>query len=951
VTARSAIEAELQTVRTALVEAIGKTLPAFARRERSLLLAVKRSCFKGREIARYRESPEWPAVLRVDAGSVERILALETRLGDLERALGSLYDRELERQRRHVLELVRDRRFLRGIALGREGLVEKARTSPPPRTAAGDLPRAAKWEASLLRFATRAAAKLSANSTLTTYALGNLGGSALRFVAAPGREVSLVRVNRPESERLQMLLMLHPAVRERGLVVRNESLEEVAPGRYRFLRGGHWSLDPGAERFELVPPARVTADLPADLLTAVVGALGKEGLIYGVLLERLEAVVGSIGGGGIRAQLDRLLDLGAIVLLPPWPHTEPALERRILESLRDWDEPSLRPTVRALEAMSALEEEFSRSSRPERSVAGMRSAYSTTVRATAEAAGRTAPPEPGAHFFEDVLLESTAGNGALLDLPAATAEEILRNAGRILRFSALFSHRLDVLHTLAAWWWERYAARRSMPFLEVAQGFAPLWRRFLAFDKTANESALTTFNPLDSPEIQRLRELREAFLHRYLDLLDRLPDKEHLPAAEFERLLSTLPRRYAPLLDGCVFVQPADGEGRTWVLNSLHEGTGRYLSRVTPVLPPPIRERFVRHLESCSKLELGGEPVDLLEVMHPWHYLMNAHAPQAARLLAIPGLRHDLPRERSVALGELTLRADPAAGRFDLVDASGCRLLPVHLSSMRDAALSSLLRFLLVFGPGETRGVFPMARREESAGRTYDGRLSVGNLVVRRRRWTVWTEGLRSALKGLSDSQAYVEIHRWRAGLGLPREGFYYERTYHGAFKPQYVDFSSPALCRLFVASLDRRKSSSMTLEEALPSPSAYPRDSSGDRRACELVIDSLAIDAAAGASSAAAFTTRWEQRSQKGRTPWRSVKSPTLRSRPSRTTISSRSAGACPRSPSRTAAPAPATAAPPTPVRTPVAAPAARTFRTEEEPRPSRPREHPPAGRGTADP
>jgi hypothetical protein len=89
---------------------------------------------------------------------------------------------------------------------------------------------------------TRAAAKLSPNSTLTGFSLGALGE-----VAGPGRiglldaslkDVSLVRVSRHVLEGCQTLLLRHPLVRDRCDLALNDTAEEIEPGRYRFLRPG-----------------------------------------------------------------------------------------------------------------------------------------------------------------------------------------------------------------------------------------------------------------------------------------------------------------------------------------------------------------------------------------------------------------------------------------------------------------------------------------------------------------------------------------------------------------------------------------------------------------------------------------------------------------------------------------------------------------------------------------
>src|SRR5262249_52532922 len=149
-----------------------------------------------------------------------------------------------------------------------------------------------------------------------------------------------------------------------------------------------------------------------------------------------------------------------------------------------------------------------------------------------------------------------------------------------------------------------------------------------------------------------------------------------------------------------------------------------------------------------STLEVDGSEADLLEVKYPWGDLVNAHPPQAMKVLDFRGLHLDLPRERKVSLGELMLHADLDSEMFRLTDASGRRVLPVHLSSKVDAGLSNLLRFLLVFGPGETRGVFPFAHSESNEELTTFARLTCGNLILRRRGWSIDIQRFRNRLEG-----------------------------------------------------------------------------------------------------------------------------------------------------------------------------------------------------------
>src|SRR3954469_11524873 len=267
--ARGPLEDELGNARRLLVDAIAGALPRFSSAARRFLLSIKRCCFNGREIGPYRGKGEWTELLRVSPYLAERIVTLEDQLAENGRAFTDLYQHELAREREHVRDLIKDRRFLRGVALGRLGLVQKVQVRASSLNAPGSLKDPMKWEQSLLRFVTRAAAKLSANSTLTAYALGSIQTSpALRgfqLDSSPQRELSLVRVNRPEIEQIQSLLIRHPAVRAHTYVAWNDTVEEIAPGRYRYLRNGYWDLDPEADGFHFVKPARVTVELSNPL--------------------------------------------------------------------------------------------------------------------------------------------------------------------------------------------------------------------------------------------------------------------------------------------------------------------------------------------------------------------------------------------------------------------------------------------------------------------------------------------------------------------------------------------------------------------------------------------------------------------------------------------------------------------------------------------------------------
>ncbi len=838
--ALEAVERELAEARSAMVDAIAEALTGFGPADRRLLLAVKRSCFNGEDIHRYSRKTEWSALLQVSASLAERIVTLEERLHTQDRELDAVYARELARERRHVLDLLEDRRFLRGVAMGTPGLVQKARSQAPALVASGFAKPPAKWEESLLRFVTRAAAKLSANSTLTFSAPGSIRRSAvargLHFHRAPQREVSLVRLKRPELEQFQALLMRHPAVRRRALVAWNDSVEEIEPGRFRFVRDGHWKLEPDAEEPRYVEPARIKVTLSNPLPGTARETLREGALRYDDLLARLDT----------RAGLEELLDLGLLLLLPPWPLHEPWLEQRISRFLHSIPEEELGAgeIAEAVAELVAREEAFASAPRPEAAVFEMAESYSRMMRSVAPLAGHHGPLAARAAFFEDVLCEAQRDPGddrGVFEIASSAVDEILRVVRLISRFDGLFNLRHDVQHTLAAWWRDHAPARRQIPFNELAEGFAPVWKQFLKFYDAAKESALSTFDPLSSPALAALTENRQWLLSRTWELVGRSPAKDSLSAPALTELLEALPCRYAPIVGSSVFLQPTNPEGSAWVLNNVTEGTGRYLSRVVPVFEGSRRERMLDHLTARSVIDVEGEEADLLEVKHPWMNLARAHPPQAARVLDLRGLHLDLPRERRLGLGDLVVQADLDAETFRLVDRSGRRVLPASLSAMSDSGLPNRLRFLLMFGPGEARGVFPFPWSEHHGDVVAFNRLTCENVVTRRRSWRIGVAKLREDLASATDRRSYVLVDRWRRSLGLPEEGYYHELASCGKQKPQFVRFDSPSLCRLFVSSLGKMEGASLHFVEPLPASTDFPLDACMERRGFELLIDQLA--------------------------------------------------------------------------------------------------------------
>jgi hypothetical protein len=550
----------------------------------------------------------------------------------------------------------------------------------------------------------------------------------------------------------------------------------------------------------------------------------------------------------LRTVIDELAALGFINLIPPWPTHEVHLERRLLGLTRSLPDDPFPELALILERLLVLEKGHAGASIPEHSVAAMEATLGQLMNAVERLAGIPGALPHHGGFFEDVLQLTPAparGENESLQVTRQCVTEIMRTAELVSRFCAVFNHRHDVLHTLAAYWSDRWPARREIPLLTLFDEFQVLWKAYLAFDAKERYSDLSSFNPLGLDTVDGLAALRNEILVEASRLMRLSPHGKTLMEADLEMLLARVPRAYRPLLGPCVFVQPADAAGSSWVLNRLFEGTGRYLSRYGAVMEAPMQHRFTSHLAERSTLAAEDGEADLMDLMFSGGAMTNLRLPQTARVLELPGEHVDLPSHRVVHLKDLCVRADLDTWAFSLQDSSGRRLIPAHMSSSNNLYMPVLLRFLSVFGPYEVRQVLPRPAAEIAGDAIVTDRLSCASLVIRRRRWEFHQHS--EFLSELSPGpEAFSRIDHWRQTAGLPRQLFVYEQMHDDqgvveSFKPQYIDFSSPSLVALFLAVL-KKNHRRLLFEEALPLFSDFPADTAGEARALEFQIDSLAL-------------------------------------------------------------------------------------------------------------
>lgn len=852
--AGSSLDRELGEVRAELVERLYGLVPLCPPELRRFLLAVKRAAFNGRPLARYREDSQWSDLARRAGPPADRAADLEERLERLIEEFAAEYRRQRAREHQALLAVLDDSGFRRGLALASPVLAEAAERARRTGSGISSGRRESRLDLGLLRYVSRAALKLSPFSTLTRVALGKIDGEPsaepLAWTAGDWSERSLLRVRRYLAEQDLELLCRHRPFRERLELTLNPTLEETSPERYRLLRPERWIPDAQAGQLRHENASLVEMSLPGSLVAGVFDELSKGSQVY----RELAAALAMELGGVAAATLDALIEAGVLLLEFPWPGNEPHLEKRLLTYLRTLhagpEDLGLANVIEALGRLVALEESFSETAEPVRSVVEIDRALDDLWRVAAPLAGL----EPGIgrfrnkprDFCEDVLLISAQTGLEIFQVSRSMIRKIMRSAEPWARLTAFQGYRFDFLHTLAAFLNRHWPDRREVGFLELFRAAQPLWREYRKLTSSNPDSWRSTFNPLGLQEVSELASLRTEIWTSLREILRHFPAGEALSPEALEELAARIPERYAPPVGPCLFVQPADAAGTLWVLNRIFEGTGRYGSRFTALMNEDTLRRYTGHYVRAAVREVDGEPAEIVDLMWSRGDTLNVHAVQTARVLAIPGETLDRQVAEPIDLRDLRVSLNGATGLPRLTDASGRRVLPVHLGGTASSLMPFLIQFLAQWGPGEIRPLrSPVPPRQEGSVQILE-RLTVGCLVLARRRWvTSLGEDLRRDVASGSEEDAFAALNRWRMKQNLPERLFWIEKTHYAlvgdVYKPQYLDFTSPLFVEIFRSAL-RINGDPLVFEEMLPVSSGLPQGPGGERWGVELQLDTLPL-------------------------------------------------------------------------------------------------------------
>lgn len=691
--------------------------------------------------------------------------------------------------------------------------------------------RLRKLEPALAMYLARAATKTSPFAGFTPMATGvwvENGRECATWVEAVDSSRSpaaLVALNQATLSRLAAAAARCPALRRYASVRLNPTLQ-VEAGRYVaygcFEQFAHTRVAFTGERH-----VAVERSPEADHLVAVIG---KGAATWGEALRQAPA-------GWSPDQLEALLEVlvEAHVTELFWPVPESALDY---------------PAALA-EAMAAIPGARARKFRGHlRNLSGQAARYTQTplaerprllseISATLHEAYGLVGVDPGELPVPQLFVDE-AWTGQQLHVGAGQWEAALDGLRRIERLLPIFDRwrvgALIIRDLFVKEYGPGGVCADIIGFFMAVQDLIP-------FLNTMTVSELT---PIPR-EVTEANRLLETFGQGLRAAADEAGDRAEvaLDPAWLDRLASQVPSvlHSFPTAHGYL-VQPVPTRGQC-VVNEITPGFAHMPARYAMLIDERAAEPFSPRLRSYLETLLD-DGRQFLELPGVFGFNANRRPPLLNQALAYPGVVSPLPPAAQVPLHDLLLRHCPQQGRLVLEHrVTGEEMVPVNLGGLSLLLCPILHRALLMLSPVGSVGlsVLDLLEQERSAEereqpRRYP-RIRIDGAVISRQTWLIPRQHLPMRTKGTSDFAYFVEVERWRRALGLPNQIFlrttrnpappfpvspatgaatHLAEVRDQQRKPQFIDFRSPLLLRVFEKHLDA-VAEALVVEEMFPAP------------------------------------------------------------------------------------------------------------------------------------
>lgn len=782
---------------------------------RRTLLQVKRAIFNGRSVRELEATLPY-----LSSEAAESLLEWQRRMAGrpalLLQAEGTLAA-EVVTGRGALQAYARDRRFQTAMSLASRSLFEKL-TRYAETAIDQHHGRLRKMENRLVAYLSRMAAKTSPFSLFTAVTPGGWTERPTPRVlhlapSAPG-ETLHVQVGHLPLRQLVEAIRQHPSLRRHLPLWVNphQWIDGDKRHIYRRLESGpaRPRVSHNQERLSVLPNA------PA--LTAWAAQI-QPGESYAAAVARLASK--GMDPTKVAESLDQLIQKGVLLLEPPLAEQEPDLLGALIDLLSPI--PEAANLLRPLRRLQDLYAHFPVAEPAER-VALLASIQVTFQEAFAAVGGSAASGWLESALYEDATLKVTEATASTA-LARAVQEDLLL----LQRFLPLFDDWPLIVRSFTRIFIEQYGVGGRCGNLlqfydQCRRALGATFPELMRVDVDLLGALAET--PYPPAELAQVRALRRRFLSELEKGMATGPPTWELPRSLLEESINQLP----PSLTGSCssfsyLAQVIEGAEPQLVLNAIYDGYGHFFARFAALAGENSVVTAVQ--ESYRQLFPPGHAP--AEILGTFSFNGCLHPPMTPYTLVYPST-WPLPNEQgAVALDQIQLIHDPDSDRLQFKHPDGTELHPLYLGLLVPHLLPPLYRFIMMFAGASKYELYrPEGESEPPDQVVALPRMTLGNLVLQRRRWLVPKPLLPVRAPGATDLAYLLAVQRWRAQHHLPDQVFIRanEHFWTGEGepprdmdrKPQYIDFQSPFLLDLFERHLDHVREF-LLVEEMLPGP------------------------------------------------------------------------------------------------------------------------------------
>ncbi|MGE1108175.1 lantibiotic dehydratase [Bacillus wiedmannii] len=430
-------------------------------------------------------------------------------------------------------------------------------------------------------------------------------------------------------------------------------------------------------------------------------------------------------------------------------------------------------------------------------------------------------------------------------------EITLNNIELLQKISPIFDIRFRYQSAVAELFIEKYGEKGVCNNVE----------EFLTLLKPLFDEYLRTLIPGYEPKfgenlahIKKINKLKKSFMDEFISPTNN-GNNVCINKKDIERYYKEIPQELKSRTSShSFFVQKTRGENSLAIINQVYIGYTEFFTRFLNYYQKSYINSLKRHLKE-KVFDNDGVTIELSSSMG---FNANLHPAMGEYELEMS----DFPLARqtcnSIKINDLSLVFDKNTKRLVLRHNKIGKINPFYIGYLTPFYLPSLQKYLThIFQSGYIGLPFHIYNElnlppEEKLSIRKYGRITIGNVVIQRKKWVIPRQRFLELEANMSEMQYFYNIQKWILENDLPTKFFFkmvpleykdlvksqdddnYENT---DAKPLYMDLSNPIFVKVF-RKLTTTIKYGLLIEEVLPDLGEYIDNSEQENYVEEYILE-----------------------------------------------------------------------------------------------------------------